>query len=113
MEESASPGADSLAEQRPLSSRWWPRRRPWKRPQSLNERARKGSLGVHPPLAESSSPSCWALDRRSLEAVTSFRGDGMLEKEGSVAAGLGGGAWLIPHPPSNSQGRTGEGRPSR
>lgn len=62
---------------------------------------------ILPSLAES-SPSCRALDRRSLEAVTSpLRGDGMLEPEDSVAAGLGGGAWLIPSPPptpSNSQG---------
>lgn len=46
-----------------------------------------------------SSTGCKALDRRSLEAVTSpLRGDGMLEPEGSVAAGLGGGAGLIPSP---------------
>lgn len=62
----------------------------------------EGSLGVHPPpLTESSSPSCWALDRRSLEAVTSpLRGDGMLEPDGSVAAGLGEGAWPIPSLPA-------------
>ena len=97
-----SPGADSHAELGPLSSRWWPRRRPWKRPQSLNGRARKGLLVfILPSLTESSSPSCWALDRRSLEAVTSpLRGDGMLEPDGSVAAGLGGGAWLIPSLPA-------------
>lgn len=58
---------------------------------------------ILPSLAESSSPSCRALDRRSLEVVTSpLRGDGMLEPEGSVAAGLGGGAWLIPSPPTTT-----------
>lgn len=70
---------------------------------------------ILPSLAESSSPSCRALDRRSLEVVTSpLRGDGMLEPEGSVAAGLGGGAWLIPspppHPPPTPRG-LGRGRP--
>lgn len=64
-------------------------------------------------LAGSSPSSCRALDRRSLEAGTSpLRRDGMLEPEGSVAAGLGGGAWPIPSPPPpNSQGTGGGGGP--
>lgn len=97
-----SPGADFPSELEPFPSRWWPRGRPWKGPQSLDGRARKSLLVffIFPSLAGSSPPSCRTLDRRSLEAATSpLRGDGMLEPEGSVAAGLGGGAWPIPSPP--------------
>lgn len=54
-------------------------------------------------------PSYRALDRQSLEAATApLRGVGMLQPEGSVAAGLGGGAWLIPQPPPTPRG-LGEG----
>lgn len=65
------------------------------------------SLGVHLPfLAGSSPPSCGALDRLSLGARTSpLRRHGMLEPEGSVAAGLGGGARPSPHlPPPTPRG---------
>lgn len=63
-------------------------------------------------LAGSSPSSCRALDRRSLEAGTSpLRRDGMLEPEGFVAAGLGGGAWPIPSPPPQLPRDWGRGRP--
>lgn len=109
-------GADFPSELGPFSSRWWPRGRPWKGPQRLDGRARKSlfEFFIFLSLAGSSPPSCRALDRRSLESATSpLRGDGMLEPEGSVAAGLGGGAWPIPSPPPPTPRGLGEGEAPR